>query len=453
MKIYGGELIASGSSTIIPITSFATTGSNTFDGTQTVSSSLLITGNITQNASSTTKAGSVNVGQLTTPTISGITSSATGGTISAGTYYYKMVAVDVNSSTTNGSNEVSITVTGSTSSIVISWGIIQGASSYRIFRSTTSNSYSSYVSVNGVNSVSLTDTNQATTAGTIPTINNSSYGFFDSSRLRTNNITLVNNGVGQIASLTFEKSTDGAAINVVEYGSDSTMFEFKTTDNPDGSSDFFHWFVGDWQNSSTGWKPLKLTDFTNQFVAQNTNFWSSFNLPSNTPYYTTNADILTNAAIKGDPYTSNSYSLLKDNSAGGTGTLNVEVSGYTGASTRVYWVTIASSTTFNWGTGAGNTNTIGTGITITGAFQTLDFGTQIRLSASGQVAGDRWAFRAYPTPRLAIGKSTRGNAPFDLLGNALITGSLNVTGSLRINNQNITMGTNQMIAVSVVFGG
>ena len=49
MKIYGGELIASGSSTIIPITGLATTGSNTFSGTQTVTGSLLVSGSILQN--------------------------------------------------------------------------------------------------------------------------------------------------------------------------------------------------------------------------------------------------------------------------------------------------------------------------------------------------------------------------------------------------------------------
>lgn len=49
MKIYGGELIASGSSTIIPITGLATTGSNTFSGTQTVTGSFLVSGSILQN--------------------------------------------------------------------------------------------------------------------------------------------------------------------------------------------------------------------------------------------------------------------------------------------------------------------------------------------------------------------------------------------------------------------
>jgi len=408
--------------------SIATTGSNSFRGTQQITGSLSVSAAITgSNGKFTT---GISAGQLSTPTISTISASSAGGTIPAGTYYYKVAALDYNGTQTPGSSEVSTTVTGSTSNIFLSWSLIQGASSYRVYRSTTSNTYGSYVAVNnGVNGT-FTDTNQAVTSGSIATLNDTGYGFFDASKLRTNNITLVNNGIGQLATITFEKSTDGAAINVAEYSSDSTMFEFKTTDNPDGTGDFFHWFTGDYQNPSSGWKPLKLTNFTNQFVAQNTNFWSSFNLPSNTGYYTTNADTLANATIKADPYTSNSYSLLKD-SGTGTGILNVEISGFTGTSMRTYWISIASSTTFDWGINSQTYGTtLGTGVIITGAFQTLDNGLQIKLSAGGHVAGDRWAFRAFPTPKFVIGKSTTGNAPFDLLGNGLITGSLGITGSL-----------------------
>jgi len=413
--------------------SIATTGSNSFNGNQRITGSLSISQNITSSYATLTNG--IAIGQLSAPTLSSaVTSSAIGGAIPAGTYYYKVTALDIYGKETTSSNEVSTTVTGSTSTITISWAAIAGTSTfgtaYRVYRSTTSNIYGSYVSVSGINTKNFTDTNQAVTSGSIPLVNNSSYGFLDASQLRTNNITLVNGGIGSVASLTFEKSTDNASINVVEYASDSTMFEFKTSDNPDGSSDFFHWFTGDYQNPSSGWKPLKLTNFTNQFVAQNTNFWSSFNLPSNTGYYTTNADTLANAAIKADPYTSNSYSLLKD-SGTGTGILNVEISGFTGTSMRTYWVSIASPTTFDWGINSQTYGTtLGTGVTITGAFQTLDNGLQIKLSAGGHVAGDRWAFRAFPTPKFVIGKSTTGNAPFDLLGNGLITGSLGITGSL-----------------------
>lgn len=46
MKIYGGELIPSGSTTTLPVTALATTGSNTFNGNQTVNGTVTVTGNL-----------------------------------------------------------------------------------------------------------------------------------------------------------------------------------------------------------------------------------------------------------------------------------------------------------------------------------------------------------------------------------------------------------------------
>lgn len=44
MIIYGGELVPSGSATVIPVTGFAITGSNQFNGSQTITGSLLVSG-------------------------------------------------------------------------------------------------------------------------------------------------------------------------------------------------------------------------------------------------------------------------------------------------------------------------------------------------------------------------------------------------------------------------
>jgi hypothetical protein len=46
MKIYGGELIPSGSTTTLPVTALATTGSNIFNGTQTVNGNKVINGDL-----------------------------------------------------------------------------------------------------------------------------------------------------------------------------------------------------------------------------------------------------------------------------------------------------------------------------------------------------------------------------------------------------------------------
>lgn len=358
--------------------------------------------NGTTKLRSSVRLGSIN--QPSAPILT--TNSPTGGTLAAATYFYRIVAVDFFGSTTTPSSELSVTTTGSTSSITLAWALVSGAYSYRIYRGTTSGGQNLYYTVTGTNTTSFTDTGAAGTAGTTPTENLTAYGSYSTSNgdFRSGNITIVNNGVGNYSSILFDKSTDTPAINVVEYGSDSTMFEFSLRDNPDGVNDFFHWVLPDWQNPSSGWKPLKFANFELQFIGSTSNFWSSFSLPSSTPYYTTNPDSLANSSIKWNPYTSNTYNLIKD-SGTGTGNLNVEIAGFTGTINRIYWVTIQTGgTTFNWGINSFSTAPIGTGVVITGGWQTLDNGTQIKITGA-VLAGDRWSFRAFPVPRLGIGTS------------------------------------------------
>lgn len=349
----------------------------------------------------------IRLGAISQPSAPTLTiNSPTGGTLAAATYFYRIVAVDFFGSTTTPSNELSVTTTGSTSSIKLAWAVVSGAYSYRIYRGTTSGGQNLYYTVTGTNTTSFTDTGAAGTAGTTPTENLTAYGSYATSNgdFRSGNITIVNNGVGNYSSILFDKSTDTPAINVVEYGSDSTMFEFSLRDNPDGGNDFFHWVLPDWQNPSSGWKPLKFANLELQFIGSTSNFWSSFSLPSSTPYYTTNPDSLANSSIKWNPYTSNTYNLIKD-SGTGTGNLNVEIAGFTGTINRIYWVTIqAGGTTFNWGINSFSTTPIGTGVAITGGWQTLDNGTQIKITGA-VLAGDRWSFRAFPIPRLGVGTS------------------------------------------------
>jgi hypothetical protein len=346
-----------------------------------------------------------SIAQPSAPTLT--TNSTTGGTLAAATYFYRIVAVDFNGNTTTPSNELAVTTTGSTSSVTISWPLVSGAYNYRIYRGITSGGQNLYYTVTGTNTTSFTDTGAAGTAGTTPTVNLTAYGSFanTSGSFRSGNITIVNNGVGNTSQIVFDKSTDSPAINVVEYASDSTMFEFSLADNPDGSPDFFNWVLPDWQNPSTGWKPLKFGDFTQQFIAQTSNFWSTFLLPSSTPYYTTGPASLSNSPNKFNPFTSTTYNLIKD-AGSGTGVFNVDVTGFTGTGYRIYWVTIQTgATTFNWGTGFSGSAPIGTGVAITGGWQLLDNGVQVRITGA-VLATDRWSFRAFPMPKLGIGTST-----------------------------------------------
>lgn len=97
---------------------------------------------------------------------SGVTAvgSASGGTLAAATYYYKVVSVDARGLTV-GSTEVSATTTGTTSSVTIGWTAAPGAVSYRVYKGVASNTQTAYFSTSSLNYV---DTGVAGTAGTVP---------------------------------------------------------------------------------------------------------------------------------------------------------------------------------------------------------------------------------------------------------------------------------------------
>lgn len=96
------------------------------------------------------------------------TGSALGGALAAATYYYKIVSVDAQG-TTLGSSEVSYVAGGTTSSVVLTWGSAQGATSYRIYRGVASNTQTLYYTSNTTN---FTDTGAGgSSAGTVPVTN------------------------------------------------------------------------------------------------------------------------------------------------------------------------------------------------------------------------------------------------------------------------------------------
>ena len=108
--------------------------------------------------------------------------SSTGGTIPAGTYYFKVVAVDGTGRTTAASPETTgVTTTGSTSKIDLSWTAVVGAIGYQIWFTNTSGTYGvnydsvatntySFISSNFIIGGTLSTTN--TTGAILPTTNN-----------------------------------------------------------------------------------------------------------------------------------------------------------------------------------------------------------------------------------------------------------------------------------------
>lgn len=104
---------------------------------------------------------------LAAPGLPVATPATTGGTLTAGTYYYKVTALNANGETT-GSPEVSATTTGSTGSVVLTWTAVTGATSYKIYKGTTAGGEANYFTST---TATYTDTGSAGTAGTVPAVN------------------------------------------------------------------------------------------------------------------------------------------------------------------------------------------------------------------------------------------------------------------------------------------
>lgn len=109
--------------------------------------------------------------RIGTPTISGITSASTGGTLSASAiYYYGVTAVNASGETSY--NTPATITTGSSSasnSATITWTLIPGASTYRVYRGSTASSLTLISSASAVTSASYLDTGTSTASTVIPT--------------------------------------------------------------------------------------------------------------------------------------------------------------------------------------------------------------------------------------------------------------------------------------------
>ena len=101
---------------------------------------------------------------LAAPTGLGGTAFTTGGTLANGTYYYKVTALNANGETI-GSAEINRAVTGPTGRVDLTWTAVSGATSYRIYRGTSTGAQNVYYT-SATNSYS--DTGSAGTSGTVP---------------------------------------------------------------------------------------------------------------------------------------------------------------------------------------------------------------------------------------------------------------------------------------------
>lgn len=103
------------------------------------------------------------IGTSPTPTA---VASDTGGTVAAGTYYFKVVATFYGGFAAAGAESNAATVTTSTGSIAISWTPVSNATFYQVFRTTTSGTYTSPTLIATTSGSSFTWTDGVATSGT-----------------------------------------------------------------------------------------------------------------------------------------------------------------------------------------------------------------------------------------------------------------------------------------------
>src|SRR6476659_3132271 len=70
---------------------------------------------------------------LPPPVQAALSTSASGGTITAGTYRYVLTAINTFGETI-ASNEQTIVTTGSTSTVTVTWTAVTGATGYKLYK-------------------------------------------------------------------------------------------------------------------------------------------------------------------------------------------------------------------------------------------------------------------------------------------------------------------------------
>ncbi|HLK15384.1 MAG TPA: DUF6531 domain-containing protein, partial [Fimbriimonadaceae bacterium] len=110
------------------------------------------------------------------------TTSTSGGTLATGTYYYEVSAI-VGGTESTVASEISEAVTGPTGSVALAWHAVPGATSYRVYRGTSSGGENTYYTTTNT---SYTDTGSTGTSGTPPALSGTctyAYGYNGSGEL------------------------------------------------------------------------------------------------------------------------------------------------------------------------------------------------------------------------------------------------------------------------------
>jgi hypothetical protein len=113
----------------------------------------------------------VAIEDLAEPVQSALATATTGGTITAGTYKYIVTAINAVGET-NISNEQTITTTGSTSTVTVTWGAVTGATGYNLYKTAAGGATGTELKYKTVGVVTTdTDTAPGSPSGALPSTN------------------------------------------------------------------------------------------------------------------------------------------------------------------------------------------------------------------------------------------------------------------------------------------
>jgi len=152
-------------------------------------------------AGATAATGGTFAGGASLPAPTGVTAtgSATGGTLAAASYFYRVSAVNAQGETLASTEVTSGALTGTTSSVALSWAAVPGATGYRVYRTTTSGTYTSPAFLSAPTGTTYTDTGgTALTAGTVAAVSTATTSapyFWKVTATNTNGETLGSNEV------------------------------------------------------------------------------------------------------------------------------------------------------------------------------------------------------------------------------------------------------------------
>jgi hypothetical protein len=118
--------------------------------------------------------GSYTTQYLPVPAYVGANGLGSGGTLASGSYYYVVTALSA-AGETLASNEVSANLSGSTSSVLLTWYQVDGATGYKIYRGTTSGGENRLLTTIGNGATTTyTDTGATGSSATPPGYNTAS---------------------------------------------------------------------------------------------------------------------------------------------------------------------------------------------------------------------------------------------------------------------------------------